>query len=400
MTAGRFLIIDDETDLVRFMADVAAGMGFAVASTVDAREVDRLLESFKPTLIVVDLQMKDFDGIEVLRRLAALKTDAAILMSSGMGRKVLQSAYELGVELHLKMVGIIAKPIRAADLRALLELHASTDRRLTPADLESAMANKELVLHFQPKLQLSTGSLLGVEALVRWAHPVRGMIMPNEFISLAESNNLIDRLTEYVFSEAVTQTARWRGAGLPLTISVNLSAKNLNRLDMPDLAEKFCKQLSVPTSAVTFELTESAAMQDAARTMDVLTRLRLKGFHLSMDDFGTGYSSLVQLQRLPFSELKVDKSFVIAMEKSRDCAVIVKTIIGMAKNLELTAVAEGVETATALGELRSLGCDMAQGFFIGRGMAADKIPTSIRGFRAADGPAPAAAPREYSSAAS
>jgi EAL domain-containing protein (putative c-di-GMP-specific phosphodiesterase class I) len=163
------------------------------------------------------------------------------------------------------------------------------------------------------------------------------------------------------------------GAGLPLTISINLSAKNLNRLDMPDLAEKFCQQLSLPTSAITFELTESAAMQDAARTMDVPTRLRLKGFHFSMDDFGTGYSSLVHLQRLPFSELKVDKSFVMGMEKLRDSAVIVKTVIGMAKNLDLLAVAEGVETTKALGQLRALGCDLAQKYFIGRGMPAGTV---------------------------
>lgn len=385
MAAGRFLIVEDDDQVVQILAKVAESMEFEVESAADSADLDDRLENFKPTLIAVDLQMPQFDGIRVLRRLAAVKTQADILISSGMDRKVMQAAHDLGVELGLKMAGIIAKPSRVTELRELLERHSSAGRRLTAADLDLALKNKELVLHFQPKLQLASGKLLGVEALVRWVHPVRGMIMPNDFISLAESSNLIDRLTEYVFTEAVSQASRWRAAGLPLTISINLSAKNLGRLDFPDVAQGYCAKLNVPASAVTFELTESAAMQDATRTMDVLTRLRLKGFHLSMDDFGTGYSSLMQLQRLPFSELKVDKSFVMGMDRLRDSAVIVKTIIGMAKNLELTAVAEGVESATALGQLRTLGCDFAQGFFISRSLPADNVPNCIRDRQGASG---------------
>jgi EAL domain-containing protein (putative c-di-GMP-specific phosphodiesterase class I) len=385
MTAGRFLIVEDDERVMKILAQVAESMEFAVASAADSAELDDRLENFKPTLIAVDLQMPQFDGVQVLRHLAAVKTQADILISSGMDRKVIQTAHDLGVELGLKMAGIIAKPARLAELREILEKHSSAGRRLTAADLDLALKNKELVLHFQPKLELTTGRLVGVEALVRWVHPVRGMVMPNDFISLAESSNLIDRLTEYVFTEAVAQASRWRAAGLSLDISINLSAKNLNHLDFPDVAEGYCAKLSVPASTVTFELTESAAMQDTTRTMDVLTRLRLKGFHLSMDDFGTGYSSLMQLQRLPFSELKVDKSFVMGMDRMRDCAVIVKTIIGMAKNLELTAVAEGVESAAALGQLRTLGCDFAQGYFISRSMPAGNVPNCIRDRQAASG---------------
>jgi EAL domain-containing protein (putative c-di-GMP-specific phosphodiesterase class I) len=385
MASGRFLIVEDDKLVVQILAKVAESMEFEVASAADSVELDDRLENFKPTLIAVDLQMPQFDGVQVLRRLAAVKMQADILISSGMDRKVIQAAHDLGVKLGLKMAGIIAKPSRVKELRKLLEKHSSAGRRVTTAELDLALKNKELILHFQPKLELATGRLVGVEALVRWAHPVRGLIMPNDFIPLAESSNLIDRLTEYVFNEAVSQASRWRAAGLPLDISINLSAKNLNHLDFPDVAEGYCAKLGVPASAVTFELTESAAMQDTTRTMDVLTRLRLKGFHLSMDDFGTGYSSLVQLQRLPFSELKVDRSFVMSMDRSRDSAVIVKTIIGMAKNLELTAVAEGVESAAALEQLRTLGCDFAQGFFISRSQPADDVPNCIRERQAAFG---------------
>jgi EAL domain-containing protein (putative c-di-GMP-specific phosphodiesterase class I) len=243
-----------------------------------------------------------------------------------------------------------------------------------PAELARAIANAELQLDYQPKVDVISGTVTGVEALVRWQHPTRGRLGPDRFIPLAEQSDLIGDLTRWVMRTAVAQWCRWREAGTEISIALNFSARNLDEIDFPDVLEQLCRSGDVPCSQFVIEITETAAASDEIKMMDITTRLRLKGFRISIDDFGTGYSSLVQLQRLPFSEMKIDKSFVLQCATARESLIIVKAIIDLAHNLNLKVVAEGVETLEVLDLLRRLGCDLAQGYYVGRPMEGARLP--------------------------
>jgi EAL domain-containing protein (putative c-di-GMP-specific phosphodiesterase class I) len=218
--------------------------------------------------------------------------------------------------------------------------------------------------------------------LARWQHPQRGVIPSETFIPLAEKSDLIDRVTDLVLAKAMGQLATWNESQSAMNVSINLSAKSIRGVDFPDRVMLACREYGIEPTRVTFELSETAAMQDAITLLDVLTRLRLKGFRLAIDDFGTGYSSLVQLRRLPFSEMKVDLSFVSTMTTSRDSEIIVKTMIGMAHNLGLRTVAKGVENSATFHHLADLDCDMAQGYFIARPMPPNQVDSFLRSYSA------------------
>ncbi len=242
-----------------------------------------------------------------------------------------------------------------------------TEQGLVAGDLAAALSNGEVRVHYQPKIDLRTGAVVGAEALARWAHPRHGFVPPSFFVPLAESAGLIDQLTQVVIGTVAREGAFLRNGGEAINIAVNVSAQNLANLDFPDQFEAMCARHGYSCRDTTIELTESAT-QTVEHLLDTLTRLRLRGTRLSLDDFGTGYSSLVQLHQLPFSEMKIDRSFVIGMQTSKDCRTIVRSIVDLAHNLGLEVIAEGVETAAALDQLREFGCDLAQGYHIGKPM--------------------------------
>ena len=246
-----------------------------------------------------------------------------------------------------------------------------------PDDLARAIAGGELRLDYQPKVDLASGSVRGVEALVRWQHPTRGRLAPDSFIPLAEQSDQIGALARWVMCAAVDQWRRWHEVGLDTSIALNFSGRNLDEIEFPDVLEQLCRARDVKCDQFVIEITETATASDEIKMMDIATRLRLKGFRISIDDFGTGYSSLVQLQRLPFSEMKIDKSFVIQCAESRESLIIVKSIIDLAHNLNLKVVGEGVETLAVLELLRRLGCDLAQGYYVGRPMDGERLPAWV-----------------------
>ena len=250
----------------------------------------------------------------------------------------------------------------------------SSQRQPVSTELERAITGGELRLEYQPKVNLTSGAVTGVEALVRWEHPTRGRLGPDSFIPIAEQSDQIGDLTRWVVRSAVDQWRRWHELGLEISIAVNFSGRNLDELDFPDVLDQLCRARDVSCAQFVIEITETAAASDEIKMMDIATRLRLKGFRISIDDFGTGYSSLVQLQRLPFSEMKIDKSFVIQCATSRESLVIVKSIIDLAHNLNLKVVSEGVETLEVLELLRRLGCDLVQGYYVGRPMEGARLP--------------------------
>ena len=243
---------------------------------------------------------------------------------------------------------------------------------------ERALINNRLHLAYQPKVSLVDGTLVRVEALVRWDDPVLGSVPPSRFVPLAERNGLIDPLTHWGLRTALRQWRHWHNTGIDLSLAFNISALSLEQLDFPDLVERLCRALEVPTERLVLELTEGAT-QPLIKLMDTLTRFRIKGIGLAIDDFGTGYSTLMQLRQLPFTELKIDRFFLTDMIASADSRLIVKTMIDLAHGLGLTATAEGVETEEQLLLLRELGCDVAQGYLIATPLA----PEALAGWYAA-----------------
>jgi EAL domain-containing protein (putative c-di-GMP-specific phosphodiesterase class I) len=237
---------------------------------------------------------------------------------------------------------------------------------------ERALAHDQLHMVYQPKIRLDTGVLTRLEALVRWDEPELGAVEPSRFVPLAEKHGLIGPLTEWGLRTTLNQWKAWREEGLDTSVAFNISAISLQRLDFPDLVERICKELDVPTDRLVLELTEGAT-QPLIKLMDTLTRFRIKGIGLAIDDFGTGFSSLMQLRQLPFTEVKIDGQFVRDLPQDQDCCVIVQSIVDLAHNLGLVATAEGVETVEQLRFLRAIGCNVAQGYLLARPLDGDAL---------------------------
>ena len=226
-----------------------------------------------------------------------------------------------------------------------------------------ALERGELHMVYQPKVRFDTGELTRLEALVRWDRPDFGPVEPSRFVPLAEKHGLIGPLTDWGLRTTLAQWRSWREQGLETNVAFNISAMSLQSLDFPDLVERVCRELEVPTDRLVLELTEGAT-QPLIKLMDTLTRFRIKGIGLAIDDFGTGYSSLMQLRQLPFTEVKIDRLFVNDLPHAHDSCVIVKSIVDLAHGLGLTATAEGVETVEQFRFLRSIRCDVAQGYLV------------------------------------
>jgi EAL domain-containing protein (putative c-di-GMP-specific phosphodiesterase class I) len=290
----------------------------------------------------------------------------------------MEAAMRLGHERGLMMSGVLPKPIRIEKLREMLNGFRKISKEQLSADLAEALASDELFLEYQPKFDCTLRKYTGVEALVRWHHNSHGVIRPDEFIALAEETGLIHKLTDHVVANAARQAAQWHSENLLLEVAVNISAHDVEDLNLPERLYQHCKEARLDPDAIILELTETGAMRQAVQMMDVLTRLRIKGFRLSIDDFGTGYSSLVQLERLPFSELKIDQSFVAHMLENSSCRVIAGIVTDLARKLGLKSVAEGVEDYPTLVALAEMGCDMAQGFYLSRPLPGDQVVPFVR----------------------
>ena len=406
----RLLILDDDSNIGEAIQSIAEAAGLQARYTTDTKVFFRLVEEWDPTHIATDLVMPDMDGVEVLAKLAERNCEAKIIITSGVGSRVLDAAGRSGNERGLNIAGVLAKPFSPRALRALLldapdadlpgtsgvyprtepinsiGANSTGSFELTEEELRRAYHERELQLVYQPQIECASGHLTGFEALVRWVHPRQGIIMPDQFIPFAESRGLIDELTDQVLQLSIDWFAK-RFRGSQLSIAINMSARStsphlqsataysrrLTDSSLVDRIRKLCHDNSLDPSKVILELTETSAMEDPKSSVDLLTRLRMNGFQLSIDDFGTGYSSMVQLARLPFSEIKVDKSFVMSAMRSPESRAVVKSIVDLGHSLELRVVAEGVEDADTLRYVQGVGCDLAQGYFIGRPMLDDAV---------------------------
>ena len=240
------------------------------------------------------------------------------------------------------------------------------DRIAVTGDLRAAIEQNEIAIHYQPKVNFKTGALCGAEALLRWHSSRHGMVPPDRFIPLAEETGLMIPLTRWVLDGVLAQQAKWCAEGLVVPVAVNLSPTTLHNTDFPDQVGDLLRKWGITADHLVFEITESAIMSDVARATETVNRLDRMGVRISIDDFGTGYTSLAYIRKLPVSEIKVDKSFVLNMQESNDDAVIVRSVVDLGHNLGLDVVAEGVEDRATWDMLTQLGCTTAQGYYICR----------------------------------
>lgn len=341
---------------------------------------------------------------------------AAALAVAAKIRRSLQRPFVLGgVTLDLDAsVGGVVYPVHGGDVETLLQRAdvamylAKEDRsgcevydagrdeyspgRLALAgELRRGIERGELVLHYQPKADLASRRIRGVEALVRWQHPQRGLVGPDVFVPLAERTGLIRPLTHAVLANALRQAEAWQEQGVELSVAVNLSARDLLDVELPDVVRELLERHRVPAARLELEITESVILADPMRTRAVLSRLHAMGVVLAIDDFGTGYSSLRYLKRLPVAEIKIDRSFVMNMHQYENDAVIVRSTIELGRSLGLRVVAEGVESEAVWLELVRLGCDQAQGYYLSPPVPGDELAAWLRRVAADAAPLPAAA---------
>jgi EAL domain-containing protein (putative c-di-GMP-specific phosphodiesterase class I)/CheY-like chemotaxis protein len=392
-SAIKILVLDDEPFMLKLLSHMLANLGFTKVTACDSGRdalawIDRPLSP--PDLILLDLNMPEMDGIEFVRHLVERRYTGSLILISGEDERMLQTAVKLVRAHKIATLGHLRKPANPEDLSALLAKWTPYSPReprgakkaYGAGEVRAAIINGELVNYYQPKVDVASGKVAGVETLVRWRHPQDGIVFPDQFIGVAEEYGLIDDLTRAVIGEAFAQAKTWQDDGLQLHIAINISMDNLATLEFADYVTAAAAAAGIMPDGIVLEVTESQLMKDLSAPLEILTRLRLKRFSLSIDDFGTGHSSLTQLRDIPFNELKVDRGFVHGAAGNGTLNAIYGASLSLAKHLGMQTVAEGVEDRADWDFLRSTGCNLAQGYFIAKPMPADEIPDWITAWEA------------------
>ncbi len=344
ISALRVLVVDDDPFMLKLLGRMLSNLGVTQVTNCDSGSValDCIVSPHgAPDLILLDLNMPQMDGVEFVRKLVERHYADSLILVSGEGERMLEAAEKLAQAQGIKVLGWLRKPPTPNGLSALIKKWSPPSRVDSQAakksygaeEVRAAIAKGQFVNYYQPKVDVPTGEVLGVEALVRWRHPVYGGVLPDQFIGVAEAHGLIDDLTQVVLTSAMAQARVWHGAGLVLSVAVNVSMDSLSSLDFPDFVARLAAEAGVPPQGITLEVTESRLVQNTRVALETLTRLRLKRFGLAIDDFGTGHSSLVQLRDIPFDELKIDRSFVHGAWANDTGRAIYEASLGLAKQL-------------------------------------------------------------------
>ena len=347
----------------------------------DGQEALEMCQRHSVDILFCDLRMPGMDGMALLRRLSLGGFSGGIILSSALEDDVVEAVLRMSAAYGLQVLGRIEKPSTKQQLKVLIEswsprqeqAQKEDGHRLGLDELRRALDEDQIVPWYQPKVSFATGEWVGMEALARWQHPEYGLVSPGRFIPLAENNGLIDQLTEIIINKSLRDGHLWEETGLSLNLSMNLSTTSLIEGDLCNSLIAQCQRWSINPELTTLEVTESSFVQDVGKSLEVLTRLRMHGFGLSIDDFGTGYSSMQQLALLPFTELKLDRSFVDRCYADPSRLAIIESSIELARKLGLKSVAEGVEDELTWQQLAKLGCDVCQGFFSARPMPRSEL---------------------------
>lgn len=351
-----------------------------------SREISRPFD-----LVITDIDMPDMDGMAFIRKLSELHQGVSLVITSALDRGLLDAVEAMCTAYGARLLGTLQKPVGAEALGALIAHHRPrrtpeqhVSAHATPFTLDDVLrglACEEFEPFMQPQVDLTSGRVVGAEALVRWRHPEKGLVAPYAFIELLEAEGRIADLTWLMLAKSAAHCRAWRDAGLEIRVSVNLSARLLDDATMAEAIIWQVHNQGLAPQHMTLEIAESAAMSHMGPVLENLLRLRLKGFGLCADDYGAGYSSMQQLRRVPFTEMKLDRSFVTHAARREAGRRVLETSLQMARSLGVRAVAEGVETQDDLNLLREIGCEVAQGYHLARPMPAQDFPQWAAGWR-------------------
>ena len=381
------LIVEDHEFQRSMLAMMAENLGakdvYEAANGCEALELIRKLDQ-QFDVIITDIDMPGMDGMAFIRSLSEAKVRASMIVTSSLEMSLLDSIEKMSAAYGLPLLGTIKKPVSDQTLEHLIVKHLSSlampkqslpsSREFTLVDVLLGLENEQFEPYFQPKVSLASGRLCGAEALARWRHPEYGIVAPSAFIPLLEQHNQISELTWMMLAKSAAHCREWREAGHALEVSVNVSATSLGDSSIADTITRQVLDQGLDPCHVILEITESAFQDKVGPVLENLTRLRMKGFGLSIDDYGTGYSSMQQLTRIPFTELKIDQSFVKHAAHQESSRLILESSLQMARKLGITSVAEGVEAPADWDLLRESGCDVAQGYHIAKPMPAEEFP--------------------------
>jgi len=371
---ARIAIFHDDSDIAGKVQALAAEAGAEFVHPTSQTALEIELHDPLTAAVVVDLVGPKSGGFELLERIANAPSQPLVVVVTSLDSKTLDSIRRLAATKGLK-VRVFRTSGDEEALRACLTTLEKREVIFAAEHLSDSIEKQYLTVEYQPKVPLdSSAEEYAVEALCRLKHPEFGNVFPDHFIPIAEKEGLIAKLTDSVACQSFRDLVAWRDAGLHVRLALNVSPELLKTPEWCDQFMRRCEEFDIEPERVTLEITESQSGATLDVALDVLTRLRLKGFTLSIDDFGTGFSSLATLYKLPFSELKIDKSFTFDLQESPEARALIETTIGMAQRLGLKVVAEGVETEAVFHELRAMGCQHAQGYFISKSLTPDKVP--------------------------
>jgi len=374
------LVIDDDNLTLKVTKSVLNTIGFeSIKLVTTAKESIITLEdpNIRIDLIILDLKMPDMDGIELIRLLGEIEYKGHLIIFSGEDESILCSAKDLATARNISVLGFLQKPIDSQKILKLIQ-PSNEHRKIEKVKRSESFVSLEMIKEaislktfepwFQPQVDVKTKEIVGVEALARWPIGINSYISPEDFIPVAEENKLINQITYILIEKIINVYNSWIAEGIDLDIAINISGDSLSDINFP---EQFCSKFEKCPDLLkksTIEITETKILNDLTSPLDVLLRLHLKEIKLSIDDFGTGYSDISQLKSLPFNELKIDREYVQSNEIEKKTFVILKSSINLAKNLDMRIIAEGVETYQEWERIKSLKCDVCQGFLTGKPM--------------------------------
>lgn len=379
-----FLVVEDDDFQRQTLADMLMSLGAkSVQQAGDGKQALTILQAVHSQpidIVLCDLEMPEMDGMECLRHIGGSDADISLVIISALDAALITSVEKMARAYGIRLLGAIEKPITRARLQALIEQHesfrlkpktvtASPTPGFTHEEIMEGLRNNQFEPFFQPKVDVVTGKITGVEALARWNHPAHGIIAPYAFISLLEQSGKINDLTFIMLEKAAAATRQLHQRGYAISMSVNISLASLTDTTLASRITQVIRNAAVDPRYIILEVTETVAMTELAHALENLARLRMHGFGLSIDDYGTGYSSMQQITHIAFSELKIDQTFVKNFAENEPLRIMVQSSIDLAHKLRIKCIAEGVETERDWNALKSMGCDLAQGYFIAKPMS-------------------------------